>query len=298
MSAKVLQRIRHYISIIEKLRIRSDKILQGMFAGMHRSPYLGYTADFEDHRQYNPGDNIKLIDWPLWARSEKLFIKRFKEDTNANVYLILDSTLSMAYPSEDRNKLDRAKELLILLFLLFRSQNDRVALFRFNEGGKFIVAPNDAKIEKSSFIEKIAAIEAERGGDFAEAMKVFSRSAKRRGIVVLASDFIFDTDTLKKGLNILNYHKHDILCFHMYAEKEVDAGLLKEGVYFDPEARAKSVSADESGLRNYRENFLKREIEIREIFNELRIKRIKSFAEDNMLKFILGFSAEYSPWNF
>jgi hypothetical protein len=286
----ILERISQFIAIIDRMSIRSEKVLQGLFSGIHKSPYLGYSANFEDHRQYEIGDNIKLIDWPLWARTEKLFIKRFKEDTNSYIYILLDNSLSMIYPEDEITKLDRAKELAILLFLLFRKQNDRVSFGYFDDNFKFLFPPQERMVNQKDFIESLAKIMPEGRSDFYKNIVEFSNNVHKRGIVIILSDLIFQSDDLKKGLELLNFHKHEILTIQILSKNEFNPKSLDDGFYLDPENKDKKIFSSNINTEKYKSSLDEWLINMDMIFNDLELKRIIHLTESDLLKFIMELS--------
>ncbi|MCK5598527.1 DUF58 domain-containing protein [bacterium] len=281
------QRILKYIHIVENMNIRSSKVLQGLFAGLHRSPYLGFSADFEDHRQYNPGDNIKLINWPLWGRTEKLFIKRFKEDTNATVHIMVDSTLSMDYGKEMNNKHQMAKELAVLLYLLFTRQNDRVVLSSFSDNFDFVFSASGRK-EHNFFIDTVSGLNPRGTSTFYSCMEEFQKKVKRRSIVILISDLIFSPDDLKKGLGILTHSGHDIIALQLLTAKELGVTPLAPGFYFDPEHRTKKSFSKGEDLQ-------KRSLEWQQTVEksciDMMVKRIMISTASDPLEVLLKLSA-------
>ncbi len=278
-----LIQLNKYVSITEKMNISGNKILHGLFSGIHKSPYFGFGADFEDNRQYNYGDNLKLINWSLWGRTEKLFVKRFKEETNSDIYIILDNSLSMNYPDLSLTKFDMAKTVAALLGIIFFNQLDRVGFFTISKDHIFI-KPARGEDAKFNFINLIKEKNISKNTDFSNAIEFFSSNVHRRSIIILISDFIFPLEELSRGLNHLTFEDHLIIAIKVNHKNEIDPAFYK-GLYFDPENPTKKISVSGMEKKNYLKNLIRWNEDIKNIFLEKEIIYHYLNTNDSMLKF-------------
>ncbi|MCD6578681.1 DUF58 domain-containing protein [bacterium] len=279
-----IDQLNSYAHALEKVKISGNKILHGLFSGIHKSSYLGFGADFEDNREYNYGDNLKLINWPLWGRTEKLFVKRFKEETNTDIYIILDDSLSMLYPQGSLSKFHMAKYLAALLGIVFFNQLDRVGFYPLS-GDPALLTPARGEEAKYHFINKVAKMKIGSKGRFLSAMEYFTANVHRRGIIILLSDLIYPIEELNMGLNHLKFEDHLIISIKIEHSFEIDP-VFSKGSYFDPENSVKKVSVSTQEKKDYLKNFEKRNKEIREIFLEKEIIYHPIDTNTDILKFL------------
>jgi uncharacterized protein (DUF58 family) len=210
------------IKRISRLDLRAQHIVEGFLSGMHRSPYFGQSVEFLQHREYTPGDDLRHVDWQVWARQDRLYVKQFEEDTNMRVNLLVDVSRSMAYGNGPLNKFEYAATIATsLAFLILKSQ-DAVGCLTFD-------AKVRAKIQTLSKRTQLAAIiqslDVNRPADKTNLANVFREAAEtypRRGMMIVISDLFGDVPSTLRGLRLLRQRGHDVLLFHVLDDDEME----------------------------------------------------------------------------
>jgi len=222
---------------ISRLELRARTIVEGFVSGMHKSPYQGYSVEFAAHREYVPGDDIRHIDWRLFGRADRLYIKQYEEETNLRTHVLLDCSRSMAYPEHTRgwrNKYDYAATLAASLTHLLVNQQDTCGLVLFDDDIREQIAPSSRTAQLYAMIE---AIERHPPNGATEVRAVFGRLAeqlRQRGLVVLISDLLGNLGDLLDGLQRLRYAGHDVIVLHVLDDEELtfpfDGNTMFEGL--------------------------------------------------------------------
>lgn len=203
---------------IDNLKLLAKTVVDGFLHGLHRSPYLGFSLDFAEHRAYQPGDDIRLIDWKLYARTDRHFIKQFEAETNANFVVVMDVSRSMSYGSGSVTKLDYARYLAACLAYFSRQQGDRVGLVTFDSGIVDYVPPSLRHLDV--LLHTLDRASAGAPGSLAPLGRV-GESLRRRGVVVLISDFYADPQEVLRDVNDLRHRGQDVLAFHVLDPAEL-----------------------------------------------------------------------------
>ena len=198
---------------ISNLELLSRTVVDGFLTGLHRSPYLGFSTDFAEHRQYMPGDDVRLIDWKLFARSDRHYIKLFEAETNANFMVLLDVSASMSYGSHEVTKRDYARYLAACLTFFAHRQRDRVGLVTFDQEIVKYVPPSMKRMD--TILHVLDQAEAGRAGSLKEPAMQMAELLGRKGIVVVISDFYEDPDTVLAAIAPLRGRGHDVIVFHV-----------------------------------------------------------------------------------
>lgn len=234
---------------IKGLQLRAKAVVDGLQSGIHRSPYHGFSAEFSEYRQYSPGDDPRYLDWRLYARSDRYFIKKFEDETNRRCYLLVDMSKSMQYASIDHSKLEYAKTLAATLAHFLAHQRDSVGLLLFADK---VLDYHEARFRPGHLGRLLGALEATATGGETNLKKPLSQVAStvhHRGLVVLISDMLADIASLRDDFGYLKSRGHDILVLRILDPAEIDLSLadadtivdLETGreIYVDPEiARA------------------------------------------------------------
>lgn len=243
------------LSRIDNLELLARTVVEGFISGLHQSPYLGLSTDFAEHRPYLPGDDIRRIDWRLWARTDRFYVKEFEADTNANVVVLVDASKSMAYASGPVSKLDYAKYLAASLLYLSRRQRDRVGLALFDQELLQFIPASARHLERALHALDRAA--ATRAGALAPPLVQAAANLRRRSIIVLLSDLYETPDTVVRAVAALRGRGSDVLVVQVLdpAERDFPFGEpahfedLESGeripvVPFDQAATYRSLMAD------------------------------------------------------
>jgi uncharacterized protein (DUF58 family) len=207
---------------VNSLELVARWVVEGFISGLHRSPYLGFSTDFAEHRQYMPGDDTRHLDWKLLARTDRLFIKKYQADTNTQIHLLLDASASMSYASGDVSKLQYAQFLAASLAYLGVRQHDSVGLTVFNEEAIEHVPPLSRTGHLRTLLGVIDRLEAGKGTRLSEQLHRAAELLKRRGVVVVISDFYDDAAAIIEGLQHLRFRGNDVIVFHTLDRQEIE----------------------------------------------------------------------------
>ncbi len=205
---------------ISNLQLLAKTVVDGFLTGLHRSPHLGFSIDFAEHRPYMPGDDIRRIDWRLFARTDRHYIKLFEADTNANFAVLLDVSASMSYGSHTLTKLDYARYLAACLSFFSNQQRDRVGLVTFDHEIVEYVPPSMKHFD--TVLHLLDQAEAGRRGDLSGPLLQITELLRRTGILVVISDFYEDPDAVMEALGMLRARGHDVIVFHVMDPYELD----------------------------------------------------------------------------
>jgi uncharacterized protein (DUF58 family) len=205
---------------IGNLQLVARTVVDGFINGLHRAPYLGLSLDFAEHRAYMPGDDIRRIDWRLYARTDRYHVKEFEADTNSNFVALLDTSASMGYGSGAITKFDYARYLAASLAYFSHDQRDRVGLVSFTDRVVDYV-PCSAK-HMDILLHTVARARPEGRSELAGVLRQVNELLDRRGIVVLLSDLYAEPETIVGAVAPLRYRGHDVIVFHILDPAELE----------------------------------------------------------------------------
>ena len=205
---------------IGNLELVARYVVEGFIAGAHGSPFLGLSLDFAAHRQYMPGDDIRKIDWKVYGRTDRHYIKEYEAETNANVFFAIDASRSMDYGSRGITKLDYARYLTACLAYLSAGQRDRVGAAVFDEKLREYIPPSVR--HRRLILAALDRTVAETAGDLTRPLIQLAESLTRKGIVVLVSDLYAEPKTVLDAAGALRSKGHDVIVFHILDPAEVD----------------------------------------------------------------------------
>lgn len=206
------------------LALRARHIVEGYVAGLHRSPYHGFSIEFAEHREYAPGDDLRYVDWKVFGRTDKVYLKQYEDETNLICYLLLDVSESMTYKSRGAalSKLEYAQCVAAALAWLVLKQQDAAGLTTFDSQVRAMIRPAG---NPSHLQQLLHVMESATPGKETAAGPIFHELAQRlskRGVVVVLSDFFDDVDSLAAGLKHFNHRRHDVVLLHVLDPAELD----------------------------------------------------------------------------
>jgi uncharacterized protein (DUF58 family) len=210
------------IARIARLELRARHIVEGFLSGIHRSPYFGQSVEFLQHREYAPGDDLRHVDWKVWAKQDRLYLKQYEEDTNLRCTLLVDVSKSMQYGQGSLNKFDYAATVAVSLAYLLLRQQDAVGCVAFDEAIRAKVPLRSKRSHLASVIQAIGASQPSQKTDLSQILRGVAEAYPRRGMIVLISDLLVDRAGLFKGLKLLRQRGHDVLLFHILDDDELD----------------------------------------------------------------------------
>ncbi len=205
---------------IDNLELLARTVVEGFLNGLHRSIYLGLSLDFAEHRPYMPGDDIRRIDWRLFGRTDRHYIKLFEAETNANFVVLLDVSRSMGYGTHGVTKLDYARYLAACLTYFSRHQRDRVGLITFDSDIVDYIPASARNLDLC--LHTLHRAVAGRPGQLSRPLLKATESLRRKGVVVLISDFYEETEEVIRAVRLLQSPGHDVLVFHLLDPAELE----------------------------------------------------------------------------
>ncbi|MEW6213311.1 MAG: DUF58 domain-containing protein [Acidobacteriota bacterium] len=220
---------------IGSLELVARSVVEGFISGLHRSPHIGFSTDFAEHRQYMPGDDVRHLDWKLLARTDRLYIKKYQGDTNTQVHLLIDSSASMGYHSAEVTKLQFAQYLASSLAYLCIRQHDPVGLIAFDDEVVEHVPPRSVSGHLRTVLGVIERLSARRGTSLSEQLHRTAELLTRRGIIVLISDLYDDTESIVNGLEHLRFQGNDVIVFQVFDRQELEFDFREPVVLEDSE---------------------------------------------------------------
>jgi len=215
------------------------QIVEGFIAGLHRSPHRGFSVEFAEHRMYQPGDDLRHIDWRVFGRSDRYYIKQFEEETNLRAYLLLDVSASMEWTSEqDRlpSKLWYAKQLAASIALLLLRQGDTVGVIAFDQAIRSRLAPRGGRRHWYELTRNLTAAAGSGRTDTGPALRDVAARLRRRGLVILLSDLLVDAEGTRVALRFLRHMGHEVLVFHLLDPGERELPGIGDARFVDPES--------------------------------------------------------------
>ena len=224
------------INNIDNLSLKAKLVVEGFIIGLHKSPYHGFSVEFSEHRPYGYGDEIKYIDWKLWGKTDKLFIKQFEEETNLKCHIILDKSSSMNYGSEHLTKFEYAKTLSAALSYMMIKQQDAVGLTTFDKKIDIAIPPKSKPSHLNLLLKMMH--NSKVGGEtkISDILHSLASSIKKKGLIILISDLVDDQLEVMQGLRHFRYKGHEVIIFHVMDQKEIDLNFNESINFIDSES--------------------------------------------------------------
>lgn len=221
---------------IDRLDLLARTVVEGFINGLHRSPYLGFSMDFAEHREYMPGDDVRRIDWKVFARSDRFYVKEFEAESNANFMTAIDVSRSMDFGTGALTKLDYARFLAACLTYFANKQRDRVSFASFDHDIVDYVPPSAKHLD--AILHIIDRIEPGGHSDYLKPLLKIAEASKRRGIIVLISDFYEEPRAVVDAVNKLRFRGHDVIVYQVLDRAEIEFDYDESATYEDMETGA------------------------------------------------------------
>ena len=234
---------------LSNLYLRARWVVEGIMSGIHRSRSKGFSVEFEEHREYSPGDEIRRIDWKALGKFDRYFIKEYEDETNLRAYLILDTSASMNYASNGITKFEYGCILTASLAYLILKQQDAAGLVTFSDRIESFIPP---RARRGYLMEILRAIERRAPSGETNLGKILLEVAgkmKRRGLVILVSDLLDEPEEILKGLRLFRFKGNDVVVFHLLDAAELDLPFDGNVLFEDMEAANLKVTADPQAIR-------------------------------------------------
>jgi len=233
---------------IEGLELRARRIVEGYVAGLHRSPYQGFSNEFAEHRDYAPGDDLRYVDWKVFGKSDRFYLKQFEEETNLICYLLLDTSESMQYqsPGASLSKLAYAQCTAAALAHLVLRQRDAVGLVTFDREIRQLIRPSSSPTQLKQLLHVMEQSMAERKTATGPIFHDLAERLARRGIVVILSDLFDDVEAILAGLKHFRHRRHDVIVMHVLDPAEIDFPFQHVTMFKGLEALGNAVTEPRS----------------------------------------------------
>ena len=233
---------------IKQLDVRARLVVEGFITGQHKSPFHGFAVEFAGHREYSPGDELKYIDWKVWSKTDRLYIKEYEEETNLSCTIIVDGSKSMGYGRQGWTKFDYAATAAASLTYLLQKQQDVVGLVAFNTGITLNLPPSGRAVHLKRMVHELEQMQPDDQTDVGNVFLDLGKQIRARGVVVLISDLLVDLDQLSAALQQFRLRRHEVIVLHVMHDDELSFPFDTHTRFLGLET-ADQVHADPRALR-------------------------------------------------
>src|SRR5260370_3279408 len=203
------------------LERRARHVVEGFISGMHRSPFFGHSVEFVQHREYVAGDDLRHLDWKVWSKTDRFYVKQYEEETNLRSTLVVDVSQSMHYVRGALNKYGYACTVAACLGYLLLRQQDSVGLITFDDDVRQIVPARSQQLHIDALVQAMDTSRPRAKTDLEIILRRVTESVSSRGMIILVSDFLADREPFFRGLEMLSHRRHDVLVFHVLDDDEL-----------------------------------------------------------------------------
>jgi uncharacterized protein (DUF58 family) len=239
---------------ISSLDLIAKTVVDGFVAGLHRSPDFGFSQEFAEYRAYSPGDDLRHVDWNVFARTERAYLKRYRGETNSLLTVLLDASNSMNFTSHKVNKMDYARFAAASLFYLaIHNQRDAAGLIVFDDEVRNYIRPSTRQGQISRLLHGLELAEPRARTDFAKPLHHFQEFLRRRGLVLIISDFYETPEKIIRNIEPLQFHGNEVVLFHVLDPQEIRPDLGEPAVFIDLETREEMEITPEYTRNDYRQ---------------------------------------------
>ena len=224
------------LASISNLELRARTAVEGFLSGLHISPHRGFSVEFADHRHYNPGDDIRHVDWKIYARSGEYFVKQFQDETNVRCHILMDCSASMGYGSETMTKLEFGRTLASALSYFMFNQKDAVGLTTFDDKIREYLPSRYRRGHLIQILGALAHVRPGEGTDLARPISDLAFGLNRKSLAIVISDLLDDEASILKGLQHLRFKGNDVIVFHIMDNAELTFPFEQTSEFEDSES--------------------------------------------------------------
>ena len=256
---------------INNLELRAKVIVEGFMAGLHRSPYHGFSVEFTDYRQYSPGDDLRHLDWKLLARQDRLYIKRFEDETNLRCYLLVDLSRSMSFGTQSFDKAEYAKTTAATLAYFLSLQRDAVGIVTFDETISDFLPP---RFRPGHLRRLMLCLERSTSGtstNLSRPLEQIAQTVTKRGLIILISDLLAPTEELTRQLGYLRSMGHDVILLRILDPAELNFTFDAASMFQDLETGQEIYVDPQTVAADYRNRFEEHAATIKKCCDDLGI---------------------------
>ena len=270
------------VALLNSMSLRARLVVEGYIIGHHRSPYHGFSVEFAEHRSYGPGDEIKHIDWKLFGKTDRLYVKRYEEETNLRAHIILDTSKSMLYSSAEVSKLSYANSLAASLSYLMINQQDAVGIARFSEKIDTFIPPKARPSHLNLILSQLDDKDSGNDTQIGMVLHELADRIKKRGMVILISDLLDKPENIMKGLKHFRHQNQEVIVFHIQDRKESEFDFDTRTKFFDMETGEEIVTEPWHIRSNYNELISKLESNYKSNCRENLIDYVPLFTDQSL----------------
>jgi uncharacterized protein (DUF58 family) len=230
------------VSRLRNMELRARLVVEGFLQGLHKSPYHGFSVEFAEYRQYMPGDAPRYVDWKVYGKTDRYYVKVFEEETNLKGVILLDKSASMGFAGRGISKLRWGSLLAASLAFLMLKQQDACGLVLFDDAIRDYVPPRSVRGQLHQILAALEHAQPTERTQLASALHGMAERLKRRGLCVLISDLFDDTDAVIRGLKHFRHRQHEVIVFHVLDDLERTFDFGDEARFIDLESRAEMRS--------------------------------------------------------
>ena len=242
------------ISKLNSLELKARLVVEGFMVGLHKSPYHGFSVEFTEHRPYMQGDNLKDVDWKVYGKTERYFIKQYEEETNLKSYILLDTSKSMDYSSgENITKLNYSIILVAALSYLMIKQQDAVGLSLYSEKINKYFPPKSTRAYLQEILKSLNTVTASSKTNTAASLNSIAEKITRRGLVIIVSDFFDDVNSILTALKHFRYKKNEVIVFQVLDPIERSFSFGRDAIFKDLETGAEMTTQPYQIQKAYRD---------------------------------------------
>jgi len=223
------------VSKLRNMELRARLVVEGFIQGLHRSPYHGFSVEFAEYRQYMPGDPPRFVDWKVYAKTDRYYLKVFEEETNLKCVILLDKSASMGFAGKGITKLRWASLLAASLGFLMLKQQDATGLVVFDDQIRDYIPARSVRAQLHEMLGRLERVQPSDRTNISDALHAMAERLKRRGLVVLISDLLDDPAEILKGLQHFRHRQHEVLVFHVLDDLERTFDYSQEARFVDLE---------------------------------------------------------------
>jgi uncharacterized protein (DUF58 family) len=266
------------LASISSLDLVAKTVVDGFVAGLHRSPDFGFSQEFAEYRAYSEGDDLRHVDWNVFARTDRCYLKRYRGETNSQLLLLLDTSASMGFGSAGVTKLDYARFVAASLCYMAHGQRDAAGLIVFDEDVQNYVAPSTRQGQLFRLLHAIEKAQVGTHTDFGKPFAHFQNFLHRRGIVIVMSDFYADPELIVKTVEPLRYRGNEVILFHLLDPKEIRPAFREPVLLYDLEDTSQSMEVSPEYVQD--EYHVKIDAHIETLASKLRAAGMDYFLMD------------------
>ena len=237
------------LATVAGMELRARLAVEGFISGLHKSPYQGFSVEFAEHRQYTPGDELRHIDWRVFGKSDRFYVKLYEEDTNLKCYLLLDASGSMGYGSNNVSKLWYASNLAAALTQLMLQQLDSVCLLLFDEEIRRYIPPRSSPRHRKYIFEELEKAKPGKRTQVSHIFHDFAERIRRRGLIIVLSDLFDDPDAVLTSLQHFRHKKHEVIVFHLLDPYELTFPFERLTLFRDLEGQLGPIMTEPHALK-------------------------------------------------